>query len=396
MGCKAAKAGTKDNAIFQLYSRGLATSRDAYLYNFSREACAHNGQRVVDEYLSALRQWNAPNGGDADLDVIVDHHSSGVRWDRELKNNLRRRKATSYSENNTWVMPYPPFIKQHRYVDYTLANNKYQIDKIFPSPDIDNRAICVPGIGSTKPFSALMVDAMPDLEVISKSQCFPRYRYTNPYDGEPDLLDDPPPLERIDNISDTALATFREHYSDDTITKDAIYDYVYGVLHAPDFRERFATAFSKELLRIPMAPDFRAFAEAGRAFTELHINYETCDEYPLTTELKPDNPQTEYFLIGTRKMRFSGNDNGTLIVNDHVRLSGIPAEAHHYVVNGRTPLEWFIDRYRVITDKHSGIVNDPNGWFEESRDLISAIRRIVQTSVETVRIINNLAKALDI
>ena len=251
MGSKAAKAGTTDNAIFRLFSNGYKTSRDAYLYNFSRDACAHNGRRVIDEYLSALRQWNAPNSSDADLDAIVDHHSSGVRWDRELKNNLRRRKATSYSENNIWVMPYRPYvIKQHCYVDYTLVNNKYQMDKIFPSPDIDNRAICVPGIGSTKPFSAHSWWTRCLTSISSRSvnvfRAIAMQTHTTNSETGPFrrfschlIASTISPIPRSPLFVRTAPTT--------RSPRTPSYDYVYGVLHAPDFRERFATTFSKEL-----------------------------------------------------------------------------------------------------------------------------------------------------
>ena len=142
---------------------------------------------------------------------------------------------------------------------------------------------------------------------------------------EADLFDTTASHERIDNISDTALATFRKHYADDTITKDAIFDYVYGVLHAPDYRDRFANDLTKELPRVPMAPDFHAFAAAGQALAWLHLEYETCAEYPLKTELKSEDPQPEHFRLGTRAMRYADDAKTTLIVNDHVRLSGIPA-----------------------------------------------------------------------
>ena len=394
IGSKAAKSGKTDDAIFRMFSNGYKTSRDAYLYNFSLDACAHHARRVVDDYLGALREWVDPNGDTANLDAIIERHSSGVRWDQALEDNLRRRKTTVFSPDSVWSSAYRPFVKQHCYVDYVLVNRKYQMDSIFPAADTANRAICVPGIGSTKPFSALVVDAMPDLHFVAFGQCFPRYCYARLSNTEADLFDTTASHERIDNISDTALAAFRKHYADEKITKDAIFDYVYGVLHAPDFRERFATAFAKELPRAPMGHDFHAFAAAGQALARLHLEYETCDEYQLTTELKSEDQKPEHFRIGTRAMRYANDAKTTLIVNDHVRLSGIPAEAHRYAVNGRTPLGWFIDRYRITTDKHSGIVNDPNGWFDDPRDLIAAIRRIIHVSVETVRIVDNLPKAM--
>ncbi len=201
---------------------------------------------------------------------------------------------------------------------------------------------------------------------------------------------------RVDNISDTALRNFRDHYKDDTLTKDDIFDYVYGILHAPSYREQYANDLSKMLPRIPYAPDFRAFAAAGASLANLHLNYETCERY-LNLKVEPRGQfliweeKPEAFRLGTRAMRFADKTTkDTLIINEHVQLCGIPEEAHRYVVNGRTPLEWFINRYKITTDKASGIVNDPNEWFEEPRDLITAIERIIYVSVESTKIIENL------
>ena len=391
MGSKAAKAGRADDAIFRLFSNGYKTSRDAYIYNFSRDACARNARKMEQDYREALREWSENGGELKELDAIVGRNSLHVRWDRELKNNLRRRKESSWSPGNIWTTQYRPFVKQRCYVNYVLVNNKYQQDSVFPANNTENRAICVPGVGSTKPFSVLVVDTMPDLELMSKGQCFPRYRFECRNIAQGELLDDANRLERIDNISDTALRAFRAHYGDNRITKDTIFDYIYGVLHAPAYCERFANDLAKGLPRIPFAPDFHAFADAGRRLAELHLGYESCEEYPLETLFaQPGEPGPERYRIGTRAMWFTDGDRGVLIVNDHLRLAGIPAEAHGYVVNGRTPLEWFIDRYRITRDRESGIVNDPNGWFDDPRDLVTAFRRIVHVSVETVRIVNGL------
>ena len=323
---------------------------------------------------------------------------------------MQRRKIAVYSPDNIWTTQYRPFVKQHCYADFTFSQMKYQMDRIFPEADSGNRVICV----SIKRFSALIVDTMPDLHLdVTGTQCFPRYRYgERPHD---DLLYGNSDPERIDNISDTALRTFREHYQDNAITKDDLFDYVYGVLHAPGYRQRFANDLAKELPRVPFAPDFHAFAEAGRALAELHLGYETCPEYPLGVRVSGQpggdlfgpsesvlESKPELFRIGTRAMRFKDDpkspflEKTTLIVNDQIQLCGIPTEAHRYEVNGRTPLGWFIDRYRITRDKRSGIVNDPNGWFDDPRDLITAIRRIVYLSVETVRIVEGLPEPFDL
>ena len=203
--------------------------------------------------------------------------------------------------------------------------------------------ICVPGIGSNKLFSILITDTMPDMQLIFNGQCFPRYRYLKPTDA-PDATDTLRGIGeapgRIDNISDVALRAFCEHYYDNTITKDALFDYVYGVLHAPSYREGFANDLSKEIPRIPFAPDFHAFAEAGKALAVLHLGYETCEQYPLSLVLAYDGePQPRHFRLTEKAMRFATTAKTTLTINEHVRLTGIPEMAHRYMVNGRTPLE---------------------------------------------------------
>ena len=377
------------------------TGRDAYIYNFSSDTCAENAQRITQSYLNALQELE--DNPELIVEEVVRRHTSGIKWDRELRNNLRRRKPVQFNDDYLRKVAYRPFVATNCYADYVFIQMKYQMDRIFPNSSSENRVICVPGIGSNKPFSLLMTNMMSDLQLIFNGQCFPRYRYpklvdtsntTNTFQG----FDEAP--ERIDNISDTALNVFRNHYRDDSITKDDIFDYIYGILHAPSYRDEFANDLSKMIPRIPFAPDFRAFAEAGQRLADLHLNYDTCEQYP-DLKVEPITPsllweeKPEHFRLGTRAMRFVDRDTKTtLTINEHVCLSGIPEEAHRYVVNGRTPLEWFIDRYKIKKDTNSGILNDPNGWFENPRDLITAIARIIYVSVKSTKIIEGLPSKL--
>ena len=395
MGSEDAKAGRVDDTIFGLYSLGLSTNRDPYLYNFSHDACTKNAERMTQDYLAALSEIETnPELVEAD---VVRRHSSHLKWTQELIDKMSRHVQIQFKEDYIRKVMYRPFVPTNCYADYTFITRKGRMDQIFPYSSSENRVICVTGKGSTKPFSSLITDTMSDLSFHDKAQCFPRYRYPkqaealDATDALPDIGEAP---YRIDNISDKALNAFREYYPDDTITKDVIFDYVYGILHASSYREGFAPDLSKELPRIPFAPHFQAFAEAGAALAALHLSYEKCEQCRLPVNFAHDGePQPEHFLLTAKKMRLV--DNGTkLIINEHVSLSGIPEEAHRYMVNGRTPLEWFIDRYHIEHDEDIGITNDPNGWFEHPRDLVKAIKRIVYVSVESTRIIEALPSPL--
>ena len=390
LGTKGVKAGRGDHAAFQLFSNGWKTGKDAYFYNYSPALLGENSRQAVNAYARALRQVrdSAAERDVAVLDAAVRDNSAHIRWDRELKRKLEQRRRTRFSSDRIRPVLYRPFVKQHCYVDPHFAQAPALMGEVFP-PSRENRAICVTGVGSTKHFSVMIVDVMPDLELISKGQCFPRYRYRANSKAQEDLLGAANALDRVDNITDATLKTFRVHYRDPKITKTAIFDYIYGVLHAPDFRQRFANDLAKELPRIPFADDFHAFRDAGKALARLHLGYETSRKHPLEVTSQAQDNASRYRL-GTRKMRYKDDAKSILAINDVTELRAIPPEAHRYEVNGRTPLDWLIDRYHIVQDRQSGIVNDPNAWFDKPEDLLAAIQRVVHVSVETVRIVEGL------
>ncbi len=393
MGTKDVKAGRGGAAVFGLFSNGYKSGRDGYVYNFSREILAESANKMVKGYQSALQMRQKRPG------YRIRQSSGGdgksVHWDDKLQRQAEKGVSAAYSPTHVRTVAYRPFVKQYLYADEVFAQRPARTREMFPESNTENRAICVPGVGSTKPFSALMVDAMPDLHFVEAGQCFPRYRFERRKAGEGDLLDEKSELMCIDNVTDSALQAFRSHYGNNEITKDAIFDYIYGVLLAPAYGVRFASNLAKELPRVPFAPDFDAFAGTGKRLGELHLGYATCPEYPLSLEYSGEGaPLEKHFRLGPKAMKFADEARSILIINEQIQLKGIPPEAHGYVVNGRTPLEWFIDRYRITKDKHSGIVNDPNAWFGNPRDLIAAIQRIVHLSVESTQSIYWLPEAI--
>ena len=402
LGTQEARMGRADDAIFMFYSSGQVTGRDAYIYNFSRDACAENARQMTEDYLTALSEMEL--NPEFTQEVEAHRQTPNLRWDRTLENDLRRGRTTEFDERYIRKVAYRPFVKTYCYANPIFIRRGLQMDRIFPTDFSENRVICVPGIGNRRPFSVLMTDTIPDLHFNDLCRCFPRYQYLehiNVSDTANTFHSFEAGPERIDNISDAALYAFCAHYGVKKITKDEIFNYVYALMHAPSYQEQFAYDLSRELPRIPFAPDFLAFAEAGLRLADLHLNYETCEQYPdLRVEPLNDSlfweERPEHFHLGRRSIRFADREERTtLIINEHVRLSGIPAEAHQYVVNGRTPLEWFISCYRIRSDRYSGIVNDPNDWFEDPYDLIAAIKRIVHVSVESTKIIEELPSEIE-
>lgn len=197
---------------------------------------------------------------------------------------------------------------------------------------------------------------------------------------------------RREAITDWALAAFRAHYSDPTLTKEDIFWYVYGILHSPEYKSRFAADLKKMLPRIPFAQDFRAFRDAGQQLSKWHLNYETVEPYPLTEDRKrlvmePGDYRVTKMVFGKK----DGKPDKTVIVyNPHLTLRDIPLDAYNYVVNGKPALEWIMERYAVTTDKASGIKNDPNALSDDPRYIVDLIKRIVRVSLESVRIVAGL------
>ena len=207
-----------------------------------------------------------------------------------------------------------------------------------------------------------------------------------------------------DNITDWCLKQFQSKH-DDQVTKDDVWEYVYGVMHAPDWRQGYRHDLQRNLARIPLAEDFEAFRSAGRALMDLHIGYETVQEWPVRclVDGEPDEGQADddAYRIES-KMRWgshadSSTDHSVLHVNSRCQLVEIPPEAHDYDVSGRSPLQWAIDSLRHKQDNASGIVDDPSGWHDwadEPFNLIRHLRRLVHVSVETARIVAGLPPAL--
>ena len=390
-------------SVFTVYSLGVSTNRDAWVYNFSKTNLIENMQKSVAFYNNELQRYtqacegkendNKPSG-----DNFVDNDSSKISWSSTLIAHLVRGSEAVHDTENIRKAVYRPFNKMNLYSNNIFLDRPAIISRCFPKSDTQNLAICVSGIGASKEFSALMVDTVPNLHFLDTGQCFPRYRYisTEATGRQTSLTLGEVKHTRVDNIPDETVSRFRNHYRDKTIDADAIFYYVYGLLHSPDYKTRFASDLKKMLPRIPLVGNhtqFHAFSDAGRELAGLHVCYEEAEGWPLTIRDEQDDlGEDERFQV--KKMGFGGThrtpDKTTISYNTHITVEGIPLKAYEYVVNGKSAIEWVMERYQVAQHKDSKIVNDPNEWSDDPRYILELLQKVVTVSMKTVEIVSGL------
>ena len=406
--------------MFENYSNGVKTNRDAWVFNFSKSKLKSNVNISIDFYNAEVRRYLDENCRLEAAD-FVKYDSTKFTWDRANKWDLEKGRKYKFETNSLYQSLYRPFTKSNLYFHRQMNNMVYQMPRIFPNASAENRVISVTGRGATKDFCALMTDTLPDLEMVSKGQCFPLKLYeANTRDPSPavtpqdEMFDDAPATGLFDGaegqytikdgITNAGLKHFADAYPNQTITKEDVFYYIYGLFHSEDYKARYADNLSKELPRIPCvkkAADFWAFSKAGRALAELHINYETVTPYPVSYKegkLAVDMLDDADFRI--TQMKFASKaDKTTVVYNNKITMKNIPLEAYEYVVNGKPALEWVMERQAVTTHKESGITNDANDWaidtMHNARYPLELFQRVITVSLETMKIVNALPK-LDI
>ncbi len=375
MATKEGRRGTKSNVLFTNFSNGVKTNRDTWVYNQKLEAVSNNVRRMIDYYNDQVHKWLA-HSKKPNVDDFVHYDDSKISWSRDLKLDLKRGRLAEFDNTKIRVSMYRPFTKEYLFFDPIVNEEVYQYPRIYPTAEKEkeNIVICVPSPGS-KNVAFFISNRIPDLNFFGGSapiQCLPFYTYGE--DGS----------NRRVNLTDWALAQFQKQYQDQMISKWDIFYYIYAVLHHPLYREKYAANLRRELPRIPFAPKFWPFAEAGKKLAELHVQYENQPEYPLQkieSEDQPLNWQVE-------KMKLS-KDKIQIIYNDFLILAGIPEETFEYRLGNRSALDWIVDQYRVKTDKRSGIVNDPNRE-DDPQYIVRLIGQVITVSLETVKIVKSL------
>jgi len=389
------------DSIFSFRSNGVQTNRDDWAYNLNKDELARNMKRMIAFYNQQVSLHGAAckaAGKDAENEANkrIDRNSKKIKWTGSLVADLCRERSGKFDESRIGVGMYRPFCKSWVYYDQQF-NHRFK-EKLYPTVHHCNFSIQVTGPGASNAFSCLAVNVLPDVQGFSNGQCFPLHYFEKACTegiqvemfGSVDVGDG---FVFKECVTDVSQSRFRQHYCASEITKEDIFYYVYGILHSPEYRARFANDLKKMLPRIPFVEDFWAFSEAGRNLAKWHLEYESVEPYPLAETISgPRLAAAERFRVA--KMGFGKKDGrpdkSVILYNSHVTLSGIPLEAYDYVVNGKPALEWIMERYQVTKDKDSGIVNDPNEWSKDPRYIVDLVKRLVRVSLETVKIVNSL------
>ena len=410
-----ALSGVNDGtpSVFTSGSPGVSTARDPWVYNSSQKALTESIELLIDSFTREQTRFSRhalnagisnPRGSDTVGIVNADDHL--IKWSSGLRERAARNTPIDSSTIDTQNALYRPFFTQHLATTEGLIERPAPLTRLFPSKSHKNFGFHVTGISSHHEFSVLATRLVPNLHTLDSGQYFARYRWEPLPDGELDLGLDGNMVDgyrRIDNITDEFHRLMRERYGSG-VTKDDVFHFLYGLLHSPEYRERYAGELKQMLPRIPKVPAsaFAEFIKAGRALFHLHADYEDADLYPLDVvggeqpPLGGSEAAAEYYRV--QKMRFPTGQKAadapdTLILNPQITVQGIPETAYRYQLGSRSAIEWIIRQYQVTTDKASGIVNDPNQWGLEHgnpRYILDLLQKVITVSVRTVEIIEAL------
>lgn len=412
--------------LFESFSLGVVTARDAWCYNASKTDVAANMRRMIAFYNEEADRLSRAHPGldkkqrEVLVDDFINVDRQQIAWTRGLKQDLAKDKRFTFEVNCLVPGLYRPFNKQWMYFNRQLNEMVLQMPRLFPDASSPNVVIGVSASASRSAYSVFISDQVASLHAVDMvgSQYFPLYLYEEADSGAADgfpaqaalfgtdgkSASTSPATKRRDAITAEGLAHFQDAYSGESISREDIFYYVYGLLHSPDYRERFVDNLGKELPRIPRvktAVDFWSFSQAGRKLADLHLNYERVEPYPLKIDSAGKKLTDADYRV--EKMRYGkkGKDKDltSLHYNDRITLTGIPLNAYDYIVNGKPALDWVVERQGVKTDKESGLVNDANDWAVETvgnpRYPLELFQRVVTVSLETMTIIRALPK-LDI
>lgn len=378
-------------SFFNINAVGVNTARDFWVYNFCYTSVEINMKSMIDFYNQELQKTIGIKK--SEIGDTISSDARKISWSANLKKDLENGKQHFFVNTAIIKSNYRPFCKQNLYFHKSFIERTGRNEMLYPNIDLPNFTICI-SPSANDGIAVLLSDKIANFHFNGDTQCFPLYYYEEVKTEQTNLFDtNHTKYQRRDAISDFILKQARQSYSN-IVTKEDIFYYVYGFLHSPEYRELFADDLKKMLPRIPLVAqptDFWSFSKAGRKLAKLHIDYENV---PPAEGVIVKGAESGIFKV--EKMRFaSKQDKSVIYYNSKIIIENIPDEAYQYQVNGKSAIDWIVERYQVTTHKDSGIKNDPNDWAEEvgnPRYILDLLLSIIRVSTETVEIINKLPK----
>ncbi len=373
-------------SIFDINSGGVVSGRDLWVYNFSPKILTQSVQKCMDTYNADLERFNAHfreafkqrtksvKSGELykqlnDKEITTD--KTKIAWTRALKQEfIKNKNLQESSMERIRLALYRPFNKQWLYFDKTWNEEQSQLPKIFPNKHAHNVVINT----TTRNFCSLIGDAIPDTHFIGDTQAYPLYYYD-------DLGN------RYNAISGYALNLFRRHYKDNAITEEEIFYYIYAILHHKGYLEKYKNSLAKEAPRIALSDNFKELSILGKQLAELHLNYESGEMHESVKYTTLMNAEIEgYYDVD--KMKRQGN---SILYNQNIAITKIPQKAFDYVVNGKSAIDWVIERYSITTDKDSLIENNPNDY-AGGKYVLELLCRVIKLSEKSVDLIEKISE----
>ncbi len=379
---KLAKRVEDERAIFGLYSVGISTNRDEWVYDFSPSTLATKVSFFSETYQKELVRLGKEK---PDITLVDNWVTQSIKWTSELTQHLFRGDSLIYNSRQRVPSLYRPFSSKHCYYAPAIIHRTYQMPQVFPfSQEADNKVICFPGNSGGKNFSALATNRLFSHDLLKTTQCLPLYRYTA--DGE-----------RVCNITDWGIRQFNDHYRQEWgkdfdslvgpegITAEDIFAYTYAVLHDPSYRQEYRVDLLREFPRLPFYQDFPVWKQMGQELLDLHIGFEAAESYPLERVDLEGDPR--------RVILRADKEKGTILLDDKTTLTGVPPQAWEYQLGSRSALEWVLDQYKERKPRDPTIAERFNTYrFADYKEkVIDLLMRVCTVSVKTVEIVNRMS-----
>ena len=381
--------GTK-KSIFDITTSGVTTARDFWVYNYSKNKLINNMETMINTYNNTIDYLSNNEIIESKIKDKIIKDEAKISWSRSLIQSLKKLKYKEVKVENIRKSLYRPFCQEWLYYSKDFNECQYKTGKVFAGKNI---SIIVTGASSGKDFSSFITNTVFNFHTLSTGMSYPLYWYEE--NKEMNLFDND--IIRHDGITNYIKNHISQKYNEQ-ISKEEIFYYVYGILHSDDYKTTFASDLKKSLPRIPIVDtyeDFVAFSEAGKNLANLHLNYEKIKPYSKCKIFMYPGADYKVTKMKFGKSKNNNKDKTIIEYNDKITISNIPEKAYEYIVNGKSAIEWIMERYAITVDKKSGIINDPNDWCKEVNDekyIFNLLLRIINVSIQTVDIVNSLPK----